>query len=284
MAVVTSLPSPPAKSRQATSCARLKALRFPSRARALRKAARAKTNAKTNAKAIIMANAKADARTNAKADIKANAKSNAKTELKMNAKTTARADIMASATAKAGEGFDGRSALQSFLVFLRHAVVDIAAVLLIFVLFARFNEYYEEINPMPRMNCEVPPLAELTNEIASHPDTLYVMDSSVLSRQFYFGTPVNLVQRTDRFKNIVRSGSWDSYSPRYYAQVSRYLEDPDNLLTGIVDSDRVVWVSGSGAEELRAFYREQKGRKAKAAEQPFPGSDVSVWRLSVKGK
>ena len=155
---------------------------------------------------------------------------------------------------------------------------DLFAAVLLLLISMQYLGYYEDINPVSRTYCEEEPAAALTREMAAHPDTLYVLDSSVLSHQFYFGTPASQVKTTDRFRNVVRSGSWDSYSPRYYEQVAPFLENPDDLLTAIVEEENVAYVSGGGAEEILAFYKERTGRTATQDGQAFPGSGVTIWR------
>ena len=120
---------------------------------------------------------------------------------------------------------------------------------------------------------------QLTEEIRSHPDKLYVMDAAVLSHQFYFGTPASRVLTTDLFGNVVRSGSWDSYSPRYYSQLEGCLDDPDNLLTAVVEDPDVMYVSMGGCSDIAALYENRTGNAVSFEGREFPGRGITVWSL-----
>ncbi len=166
---------------------------------------------------------------------------------------------------------------------VRIMAADIAALIVLALIAFQYLGYYKAINPADRISCDEEPYRALTEEIASHPDTLYVFDSSALSRQYYYGTPASRVLTTDRFRNITRSGSWDSYSPRYYEQAGSLISDPDNLLTGLVTDDSIVYVSGGGPSEIIAFYKERTGRECTAQEKEFPGSGLSLWTFTDAG-
>ena len=143
----------------------------------------------------------------------------------------------------------------------------------------RFMAYYGTRNQVPRTYCEEEPLRQLTEEIRSHPDKLYVMDAAVLSHQFYFGTPASRVLTTDLFGNVVRSGSWDSYSPRYYSQLEGCLDDPDNLLTAVVEDPDVLYVSMGGCSDIAALYENRTGNAVSFEGREFPGRGITVWSL-----
>ena len=157
--------------------------------------------------------------------------------------------------------------------------VSICCYLICFLLGLRFMAYYGARNQMARTYCEEEPLRQLTEEIRSHPDTLYVMDAAVLSHQFYFGTPASRVLTTDLFGNVVRSGSWDSYSPRYYSQLEGCLDDPDNLLTAVVEDPDVMYVSMGGCSDIAALYEKRTGNAVSYEGRGFPGRGITVWSL-----
>ena len=145
----------------------------------------------------------------------------------------------------------------------------------------RFMAYYGTRNQVARTYCEEEPLLHLTEEIRSHPDTLYVMDAAVLSHQFYFGTPASRVLTTDLFRNVARSGSWDSYSPRYYSQLESCLDDPDNLLTAVVEDPDVMYVSMGGCSDIAVLYENRTGKTVSYEGREFPGRGITVWSLGI---
>ncbi len=177
--------------------------------------------------------------------------------------------------AEAGSG-EGKACLR------RRQIADGAACVLTLAALILFLRYFQERNQVNRIHCEQEPLAALTQEITAHPETLYVMDAAVLSHQFYFGTPAARVSRTDLFRHVARSGSWDSYSPRYDWQMEGFVSDPENLLTAIVKEPDVVYVSMGGCGDIASFYEEQTGRKAVYEGEAYPGLGVTVWTLREK--
>ena len=146
-----------------------------------------------------------------------------------------------------------------------------------------FMRDYLESNRVSRSPSDEPPKNAIVDEIASHPDTLYIMDAGVMSILYFFGTPVTAVKPTHRFDNVVRSGSWDTFSPRYYAQVSRFLSDPDRLLTSLVTSGNVRYVSGS-ADGIRDFLAEHTGQKVIWTEQGFERLSSKVYRFHFQNR
>lgn len=146
-----------------------------------------------------------------------------------------------------------------------------------------FMRDYLESNRVSRSSSDEPPKNAIVDEIASHPDTLYIMDAGVMSILYFFGTPVTAVKPTHRFDNVVRSGSWDTFSPRYYAQVSRFLSDPDRLLTSLVTSGNVRYVSGS-ADGIRDFLVEHTGQKVIWTEQGFERLSSKVYRFHFQNR
>ena len=163
---------------------------------------------------------------------------------------------------------------------VRTYIVEAVTTALIVACSLQYVQYFIDINPVSRTYYESMPKKQLADEIASHPDTLYVFDAAALSHLYYFGTPASKVLTTDHFKNVTRTGSWDSYSPRYYEQISPFIENPDNLLTSIVSEDNVAYVTTGNAGEIEEFYKEQTGKKVKKKERKgFEGMDTAIWYL-----
>lgn len=138
-----------------------------------------------------------------------------------------------------------------------------------------YFQAYRKANRIVRMSQEEMPMRALAEEIRSHPDRLYICDAAVLSSVFYYGTPVTKVGRTTVPRNAVRSGSWDTFSPRYYAQTEQFIPDPDRLLTSLVTAENVYYVSG-GNGGISAFLEEQTGRAVTYEVQDFNGVAAKI--------
>ena len=151
-----------------------------------------------------------------------------------------------------------------------------------FVLFltagAGFMTYYAEETRVPRISPDEWPKSQIVSAMETHKDTLYILDGSILNVLFYNGTPVTEVLTTDRFSNIMRAGSWDSFSPRYYAQAGRFVSDPENLLTSFARDPGTVFV-GTEADLITAFLEEQTGALFVAGKETFPELQTCFFRF-----
>ncbi|MBR2188222.1 MAG: hypothetical protein IJ860_02265 [Eubacterium sp.] len=122
--------------------------------------------------------------------------------------------------------------------------------------------------------------AELKQEIASNPDVFYIMDGGSLSTLFYYNRPVTQVKTTDLFQNVLRSGSWDTFSPRYYHQVEGKLANPDNLLTSLRGYTNLRFVS-TDAGLLRGFLEEHTELECKPVETEYENTPFKVYQFAV---
>ena len=115
-------------------------------------------------------------------------------------------------------------------------------------------------------------------EITTDISRLCIIDGYVLSMLYYYDRPVKDVLCTDTFQNIVRSGSWDSFSERYYLQAENLnLADPDRPLLSLVTDPRTIFVS-QDASLMQAFLSEQTGKKIQA-EEKNTGTDIHIYRF-----
>ena len=85
---------------------------------------------------------------------------------------------------------------------------------------------------------------KLRKEIDAHPDRTYVVESPIYVWLFIYGHPVSEIKYSDTFSHVIRAGSWDNFSPRYYdAARANGVKDPDNLLSSLVGSDSLYLVT-----------------------------------------
>ncbi|MDO4619101.1 MAG: hypothetical protein Q4B09_00620 [Lachnospiraceae bacterium] len=160
-----------------------------------------------------------------------------------------------------------------------------AAALLLVVIAAAggllFIKDYRANNWVSRVPHDGYPKVQVTEAIYEDQDTLYVIDAGLLSILYYFGTEAKDVLTTDRFANVARSGSWDSFSPRYYNQVGSYLTDPDRLLSGLGTEKQLAYVAtAEGA--MRQFVTEQTGRTYEPEIREFPDMSTKIYRYHEK--
>lgn len=118
----------------------------------------------------------------------------------------------------------------------------------------------------------------MKEEIAADSSRLCIIDGYVLSMLYYYDRPVKDVLCTDTFQNIVRSGSWDSFSGRYYLQAENLnLSDPDRPLLSLVTDPEIIFVS-QDASLMQAFLSEQTGKNIQA-EEKNTGTDIHIYRF-----
>ena len=116
-------------------------------------------------------------------------------------------------------------------------------------------------------------------EITADSSRLCIIDGYVLSMLYYYDRPVKDVLCTDTFWNIVRSGSWDSFSERYYLQAeSLHLTDPDRPLLSLVTDPGTIFVS-QDASLMQAFLSEQTGKNILVEERENTGTDIHIYQF-----
>jgi hypothetical protein len=116
-------------------------------------------------------------------------------------------------------------------------------------------------------------------EITADSSRLCIIDGYVLSMLYYYDRPVKDVLCTDTFWNIVRSGSWDSFSERYYLQAENlHLTDPDRPLLSLVTDPGTTFVS-QDASLMQAFLSEQTGKNILVEERENTGTDIHIYQF-----
>ncbi len=84
----------------------------------------------------------------------------------------------------------------------------------------------------------------LRKEMDSHPERIYAVESPIYVYLFAWGHTVDEIVPTDTFSHVIRAGSWDNFSPRYYAIArSCGISDPDNLLSSLLHTKNLRLVT-----------------------------------------
>lgn len=85
---------------------------------------------------------------------------------------------------------------------------------------------------------------KLRKEIDAHPERIYAVESPIYVHLFAWGHTIDEIKPTDTFSHVFRAGSWDNFTPRYYALAEAAgVPDPDNLLSSLIDSGRMRLVT-----------------------------------------
>jgi len=134
--------------------------------------------------------------------------------------------------------------------------------------------------PYPKRAVSDESYRALTDEIAGHPERLYVIHGAMISNLYYYNHPVRTVLTTDTFRNIARTGSWDSFSVRYFNQVSRYIDEPESLLLSMRTDPDVRYVD-TDAGLISAFWEEHTGLKSDPEVQTFDAIPYKIYDFSV---
>ncbi|MEJ8734534.1 hypothetical protein [Mediterraneibacter sp. ICN-202921] len=87
--------------------------------------------------------------------------------------------------------------------------------------------------------------------INSHSEVLFVGSSTTIN-EISYSDPVFEIGTQMSSENVIKLGSWDIYSSRYYHQANKYgIEDKDRLILGMVDNKNVNYiVQKQNKEEL----------------------------------
>lgn len=127
--------------------------------------------------------------------------------------------------------------------------------------------------------------ASLRKEIREHPENLYIIDGGILSGIYYYDHPVTKVMTTDTFRNIARSGSWDTYSVRYYRQAENFIRDPDNLLSSLIREDHVFYVSfDQSVPKMKNFLEHHTGKTYTLTSIEYDDSQYEIYTFREEKK
>lgn len=158
----------------------------------------------------------------------------------------------------------------------RRALASVLAVLLVAATGVKLNNLLE-IGKVRSQKME-----SLVQEIGSS-DKLYIVQSflynSIFDNVCY---PAYEIEKTDMFHNLIKSGSGDSFSPRYYENVQEWgVESPDKLLIQLVWNDRMYYVGNNGENVLRYLEGQVDGTVTMVVEKEFPGN-VCIYKYTIE--
>ena len=101
-------------------------------------------------------------------------------------------------------------------------------------------------------------------EVRSHPENIYLAESYAFARMYYYGHPISEIRTIDDYSHVIRSGSWDSFTPRYYAVLENLgFTDPDNLISSLLTEDHYYMLTDKPGPTL-AYLNSISDKKIKA--------------------
>ena len=142
---------------------------------------------------------------------------------------------------------------------LRYVFAGIFTVLLA-IMFVLFFSGYKEAVASLRNKATASSYKAFRKEIDRHPERIYAVESPIYVHAFAWGHTIDEIVPTDTFSHVIRAGSWDNFSPRYYDIANECgLSDPDNLLSSVVNAENVYFVTEDEGYLLQFLNREYDG-------------------------
>ncbi len=174
------------------------------------------------------------------------------TDSAMQVDSAVQTDSAVQADSAAGPAFRTKKAVSRIA-----ALIAFAALLLSLAFF--FRGYQSSVASL-RSRKTAAGYAKLRSEIEKHPDLVYIVESPIYVHLFAWGHTVDEICPTDIFSHVIRPGSWDNFSPRYYEIADQcQIRDPDNLLSSMIGDGHVRFVTEDVNYVLNFLNAEGKG-------------------------
>ena len=115
--------------------------------------------------------------------------------------------------------------------------------------------------------------------LKQQPDTLFAIQTQLYNALYYDAVPVFSVKGTDVFDNVIKLGSGDSFSGRYYKQLRQFsIQNPDELMQDLARQQNLRYVAWDD-ELLTTFLQEHVGQVECIEE--YQQSGVFVYRYGL---
>ena len=128
---------------------------------------------------------------------------------------------------------------------------------------------------------------EVYEYINQHHEWLFAGSSSTLNGLLYNDNVLGIGTQMS-VENVIKLGSWDIYSSRYYYQTKKYnIEDPDRLILGMADNENVVYIVNSDntyeKNSLKQFFLEHEdGDTEFELVKKFENVGIEIYRLETQ--
>lgn len=126
---------------------------------------------------------------------------------------------------------------------------------------------------------------QLYDYINNNSDTLYAASAGIVNPLLY-NFPVFKAGSLVSAENIIKLGSWDIYSSRYYSQIRRYgITYEDRLLIAMAQEDKIQFItndSGSEYEMIISYIEEHTDREVSGTlVRSFPDAGINIYKLKI---
>lgn len=104
------------------------------------------------------------------------------------------------------------------------------------------------------------PSVSAPNEIAqytsAHSDQFFILDSGLYNTAYFSSGPLLSITPTDSLRNVIKSGSGETFSPRQYEQMQDAgIQDPDRLLQALARQEDIFYI-GFSADTWLVYLQE----------------------------
>lgn len=138
--------------------------------------------------------------------------------------------------------------------YLYNKIGVIYTVLALFLLFCITKEN-KELKELQRIECQK--YTDVKNYIADNPEYLYIGSSGVVNPLEYSADIFSVGEDIDAGR-VMKLGSWDLYSRRYYNQISNYnIENEESLLMALTEENVIYMVNDDEEFKLILRYLEE---------------------------
>jgi len=117
--------------------------------------------------------------------------------------------------------------------------------------------------------------------VLEHSDEHFIIVSKIYNDMYFAQQPAFYIKQERMFDNTVKSGSGDSFSPRYYDQMREWkVSDPDRLFMQLLEDDTLRYVDHN-SEDMRTYLEEQSGKTVTVEIEKSFGDGLCVYKFSA---
>ncbi len=121
---------------------------------------------------------------------------------------------------------------------------------------------------------------EISNYTLHNADTLFIMQSDLYNTAYY-GAPIVSVKQTSMFRNVMKSGSGDTFSPQHYEQAMRWqLTDPNRPLMALIQREDIQYI-GYNFELYKEYLEQESELKLQCVQVESFSDEIGVYRFSA---
>lgn len=172
-------------------------------------------------------------------------------------------------------------ALQSLLLLCerehppRYRLAAILASALAFCLLVAFQ--FQAFEPSDSAGDEI---AQYTG---AHSDEFFILDSGLYNTVYFGDGPLLSIAPTDSLRNVIKSGSGETFSPRQYEQMQTAgIQDPDRLLQALARQENVYYI-GFSSDAYLVYLQEHVDAGVTCRVTETFSNGASVYEFTLPG-